>query len=507
MRRRRLSLRRHCLEISQGSVEIRSPGEAGFTAAEDGAELAPGDRLRLVEGATAAVIFFEDSVVLLSEGADVTIEQLSGSRESGRSNLQILQAAGRTLHRVSKLVDTESSYMLRTITSIGVVRGTKFIVYQTTDGTNWKSVEGRIGVAGESGRETLVSGGTSSDVPADGDPSPPVIDPPAPEERQQLDELDSIAEEPAPPPPPRKDPDQSTPVAGPTPTPSPTSTPQPTAAPEPEPAATPVPTSAPAVTPTPVPTTSLASPDPAGTVGQHTSLQLDSSGFPVISYFHGTDNTLNVVHCTDANCTTAPTSYTGDATSGAGRWSSLDLNASGYPVMSNYDLPSTDLNVVTCSDANCTTSPRAMAVDVTASDVGSYSSMVLDGSGNRVISHYDATAGDLKVTLCTVANRTMNGTVSLDTTNDNGKWTSIALDGSGFPVVSYYDATNGDLKLPHCGDATCSTGNTIATVDSTGVVGAYTSLQLDSSGYPVISYRDQTNADLKLAHCVSTTCL
>ena len=45
---------------------------------------------------------------------------------------------------------------------------------------------------------------------------------------------------------------------------------------------------------------------------------------------------------------------------------------------------------------------------------------------------------------------------------------------------------------------------TIETVDSTGNVGWDTSIALDTSNYPHISYFDDTNDDLKYAHMISS---
>ena len=74
--------------------------------------------------------------------------------------------------------------------------------------------------------------------------------------------------------------------------------------------------------------------------------------------------------------------------------------------------------------------------------------------------------------------------------------TSLALDRSGNPRISYYGATDHDLKYAYW-DGTVWNSQT---VDNAGDVGQSTSLALDRSGNPRISYYDATDHDLKYAY-------
>jgi hypothetical protein len=252
----------------------------------------------------------------------------------------------------------------------------------------------------------------------------------------------------------------------------------------------------------------MASPDTAGDVGQYNSLALDGSGNPVVSYYDATNGALKLLHCNDANCAGGDESIASlDWGADIGRYSSLALTPYyGAPVISYYNANITGLQVLFCSDANCTGSYVANSPDY-ADDVGQYTSLVLDGN-IPVISYYDATNGNLKVVHCTDAECDTGNVTSPDTTNNVGAHTSLVLDSSPShkPVVSYYDVTNGNLKVLHCGNANCTSGNAITSPDTAGAVGAYTSLALDGDDNPAVSYYDVTNGDLKVLDCGNHDC-
>jgi hypothetical protein len=234
--------------------------------------------------------------------------------------------------------------------------------------------------------------------------------------------------------------------------------------------------------------------------GSFPSVALDSLGYPVISYRGDGALDLMVSHCTDPDCRGDEVVNAVDTAGVVGSHTSLVLDASDYPVIAYYDETNADLKVVHCNDVNCSGGNESIATVDAVGGVGTYNSLALDAFGYPVISYYDETNGDLKVVHCGNANCTSGNVIqTVDSLGTVGLYTSLALTSSGNPVVSYYDAANGDLKLALCGNANCTSGNIIQTVDGAGSVGYYTSLAIGPSGSLFISYYDGTNGNLKLA--------
>ena len=253
---------------------------------------------------------------------------------------------------------------------------------------------------------------------------------------------------------------------------------------------------------------SITSPDSQGIVGLFSSLVLDSQGFPVVSYRNAPNPNLKLLHCNDANCAGDDESIELPDTMGVvGSYTSLKLDPLGHPVVSYRDSTNRDLKVLHCDDPNCSGENESITSPDTSGDVGAWTSMVLDSEGRPVISYYDWTNTNLKLLWCLDPDcASESSIVSPDTDGNVGGWSSLALDGSGRPVVSYFDHDAGNLKVLRCGDQRCSANNSITAVDTGTKVGTYTSLVLDSDDRPIVAYFDSANADLKLLHCFDPTC-
>jgi hypothetical protein len=72
-------------------------------------------------------------------------------------------------------------------------------------------------------------------------------------------------------------------------------------------------------------------------------------------------------------------------------------------------------------------------------------------------------------------------------------------------LIIYHDNSNYDLKVAHCANTAC-TAATITSLDTTGNVGDHTSITIGADGLGLISYYDASNYDLKVAHCGNAFC-
>ena len=127
--------------------------------------------------------------------------------------------------------------------------------------------------------------------------------------------------------------------------------------------------------------------------------------------------------------------------------------------------------------------------------VGVHTSIAIDSRGYKHISYYDETNKDLKYATDKSGSWV---TTTVDSSGNVGQYTSIAIDSYDNVHISYYDQTGSDLKY-----ATCSSGCTTAsnwadvTVDTTGDVGRYSSIAIDSNDAVHISYSESAKNDLK----------
>jgi hypothetical protein len=240
-------------------------------------------------------------------------------------------------------------------------------------------------------------------------------------------------------------------------------------------------------------------------VGQYASLVVVQDGTPVISYFDITNGDLKVAKCNDITCASS-TITSVDTTGTVGQYTASAIGSDGDPVISYYDPSGGNLKMVKCGNYSCSAGNTITAVEST-NDIGQHTSIAVGVDGLPFIAHYSVTNLDLRVIKCgNTACSAGNIATAVDTTGSVGQYTSVAFGAGPFPIISYYNATNGDLKVAACGNSACSSANTITSVETINNVGQFSSLAVTSAGLPVIAFYDSTNLDARVVTCGVKDC-
>src|SRR5206468_3816321 len=96
---------------------------------------------------------------------------------------------------------------------------------------------------------------------------------------------------------------------------------------------------------------------------------------------------------------------------------------------------------------------------------------------------------------------------TLDGSGNVGRFSSVTIGADGLGLISSFDETNGDLKVAHCSNVACTSATltTLTMLKSEDNVGQFTSVT-SAGGRGGISYYDSTGQVLKLAPCPDLAC-
>lgn len=245
--------------------------------------------------------------------------------------------------------------------------------------------------------------------------------------------------------------------------------------------------------------------DNAGAVGQYSSITIGTDGYGLVSYYDETNSGLKSVHCKNVACTLTDTPVSLDTGGLVGKYSSIAIGGDGLALITYYDESNKRFTYLHCRDVSCTSSDNKTQPDV-ATATGQHTSIATGSDSLALMTYYDETQTALKISHCRTLDCATVTQIIADNSGAVGEYSSITIGTDGLGLVSYYDATNTALKVVHCRNVSCSAVDTPVTLDSDGNVGEGTSITIGADGFPLISYYDTTNGDLKLARCIDSVC-
>lgn len=238
--------------------------------------------------------------------------------------------------------------------------------------------------------------------------------------------------------------------------------------------------------------------DAAADVGIHSSITIDSDGFPHIAYHDS--HWENLKYATPSRVGTGWVIQPVDTPGKVGEYPSIALDSDDHIHISYYDLDNRQLKY-----AKWITGPNWTIDTVVVTEGLSPSSLALDSNGFPHISYAEWVAPQEVILRYARWNGVTWVIETVDSTIDFGGFSSLALDSNDDPHISYCDQSNWQLKYAHWSQGTWI----IETIDAAGgsyYHSLYNSLALDSEQRPHISYYQSGFDDfaLKYIHWTGT---
>ena len=240
--------------------------------------------------------------------------------------------------------------------------------------------------------------------------------------------------------------------------------------------------------------------DNSATVGRDSAIALDDDGNSHIAYWNETDNTL--WYATNASGVWVKTRI--DSSGYAGQYPSIAIDDQGYAhIAFNYNFLGFDAAHNSMQLHYATNASGVWATEIVDDSelLGQFSSIAIGTGGQVHISYYDLYNGQLKYAF----GQTGNWAIEVVDANGNvGRDSSLALDSNGFAHIAYYgwttDSTRGFLRY-----ANNVSGSWISqTINSSGLVGRFSSLAIDQNDAIHISYYDEGNGALRYTKALSS---
>ncbi|HEC78844.1 MAG TPA: T9SS type A sorting domain-containing protein [candidate division WOR-3 bacterium] len=226
--------------------------------------------------------------------------------------------------------------------------------------------------------------------------------------------------------------------------------------------------------------------DNVADVGYFTGIDVDSQNHPHISYYDDSNDDLKHAYWDGSVWHTEVV----DATGNVGTWTSLAVNRNDDNIHISYcDESNRDLKYARWNGSSWS----VQTIDGSGNR-GEYTCIALDSNGSPHISYIYGGSGDLMYAFWT---GTIWGTMCVDDEDDTGRYTGIAIDNNNYPHFSYHDYTWNLWTHRHWAKYAYYTGSGWVRqwVDQRYYTGYYTSIAVDSTNVPHISYQGASHCD------------